>query len=96
MYLKVLRLPGTDGRVSSDTWVPSARVEIAGLSGRSDLNGKYGTLLDWIADAGRWGVKVDGTWPCVRVKYPGQSYPERQTSRVVINANIKSVITDAL
>jgi hypothetical protein len=35
------------------------RVEIAGLNGRADLNGKCGSLLDWAADTGRWGVKMD-------------------------------------
>ena len=44
------------------------RVEIAGLAGRADLNGKYGNLLEWAADAGRWGVQVDGTNECVRIK----------------------------
>jgi len=44
------------------------RVGITGLAGRADLNGKYGSLLEWAADAGRWGVKVDGTNECVRIK----------------------------
>ena len=41
---------------------------IEGLVGRADLNGKYGYLLEWAADAGRWGVMVDGSNECVRIK----------------------------
>ena len=36
------------------------RVEFFGLAGRADLNGTFGILRTWDAEAGRWAVKRKG------------------------------------
>ena len=44
------------------------RAQITGLSGRSDLNGKFGTVLDYVAESGRWGMRIEGSGEGVRLK----------------------------
>ena len=36
------------------------RVAVAGLTGRTDLNGRVGVALDFDAAVGRWAVQVAG------------------------------------
>ena len=53
--------------------VRGQRVKLVGLKARADMNGKYGTLmgtlLEWVSDVGRWGLRVeDETHECVRIK----------------------------
>ena len=47
---------------------PSAPVRIHGLAARDDLNGQTGKLISFDEPSGRWGLRVDGTGECVRVR----------------------------
>ena len=60
---------GTARAPSSGTeLVRGQRAQIIGLSGRADLNGKFGTLLGLVADTGRWGMRIEDSGECVRLK----------------------------
>jgi hypothetical protein len=42
-----------------DRFEPNTRVEVNGLTARPDLNGKSATVVKYVADRGRYHVKVD-------------------------------------
>ena len=43
-------------------------VQLMGLKGRADLNHRTGKVLPQDGEAGRWGVRMDGSGECVRVR----------------------------
>lgn len=67
-----LSTPNADASsAQADTPMPfekNATVSLAGLQGRADLNGEQGTLLQWVADKGRWAVKMNGSGESLLVK----------------------------
>ena len=65
------------------SWLkPSAPVRIHGLVGKLHLNGKTGTLLALDTAAGRWGLRVDETGECVRIKPSNFTYSTEFTFRL--------------
>ena len=47
-----------------------SRVEVHGLRGAPELNGRVGSVVRWVAAKGRWEVRLDGEGGIKRVK-PG-------------------------
>ena len=39
--------------------IPGGYVQVKGLTGRHELNGRYGQLLDWNPASGRWAVQLE-------------------------------------
>lgn len=84
--LKVLtgeiRPPGHDTMIilvrphSHWGWDPGegAPVRFHSLQGRADLNGKTGKLLNFFEANERWGVRVDATSECIKVKSANFTY----------------------
>ena len=49
-------LPDLDGPISPAEWLPGLPVWFSGLKGSAVLNGTCGTLVEFMADIGRWKV----------------------------------------
>ena len=59
---------------------PGARVRLHSLS-RADLNGKWGTILDFNYEKGRWAVNVDGPGGGRRILLKGENLEHAPESR---------------
>ena len=59
-----------------------ARAILNGLQSRPEINGQPVSLLQWVADAERWAVKLEGSGECMRVK-PSSLLPPPPTAATV-------------
>jgi len=62
-YAQVKDSAGGEGQ-----WEPGMRVQLHGLTQRSEINGKIGVLLAFDSDRGRWQVRCSGLADTLRCK----------------------------
>ena len=52
----------------SDRFLKGDRVFVTGLKTRKELNGKYGSVVDYLTDSHRFEVKIDGHSTSLKIK----------------------------
>ena len=73
-----------------------ARVRIAGLASRPDLNGKEGVCLNFVEEKSRWQVKLDGEADAVPVLVKLQNLELVSSSAVAFAVDVMKLTGDQM